>query len=244
MKRTWFRWTAGAAAAVALLVVALLLSRDLLLRLALERAVTRHTGFALEVQRLQTRLTAPVARLAGVRVRYPGDLGGGTLLEAPVIELEYDPALARQGRWRLRALRVHVRELNLVRTTADKTVATRLLETLNPKPPPRPAPSTRPALPSGQKAPASVPASPQPSSPSASRPTGPVFEGVDRLVYSVDAIQYRDDVQPRNSWRRELKWKDREQPGLHSIQDALNWAAAAFLEVIQIPPAPYHPAAR
>jgi uncharacterized protein YhdP len=204
------KWILGLTAAIVALMAALVLSRDMVLRALIEHQVQRQTGLKVSIQKVSTGLMTPTLRFQGVRLNNPPELGGGLLLSAPQMDADYDPRGALSGRLLVRTLRVRVAELNLVRNASGKTIAEILLERLE------------------GKATQRAPRKPKPSSAR--------FEGIDRLLLSLETINYIDQSQPRGNWRRVLNWRNREQGNLKTSEDALNWLAQTYLDVIQIPP--------
>jgi hypothetical protein len=110
--------TAVAAAligSVALVVTVLILGRNLMVRLVLEKRLTAATGFETSVGRVQVELTRPSVRLFHVRVFNPARLGSKPFVDVLEARVTYDFTELLSRRFKVRELQVLVAEVRFVR---------------------------------------------------------------------------------------------------------------------------------
>ncbi|HVY70649.1 MAG TPA: hypothetical protein VHH73_12025 [Verrucomicrobiae bacterium] len=144
------RWLFRLLILAIVLVVALLLLKDVLLKALLEYQIRAATGMEAKISRVEAHLGAPVLSVEGVRIYNTAEFGGSPFLDMPELYLEYDRKALTGDRLHFKLIRLNLAELNLVKNQAGKTnlneVMTRLanLDSMNSKdgkPVPMPGPS-------------------------------------------------------------------------------------------------------
>ncbi len=109
-----FRWLFRLLVLGVVLVVALMLSKDVLGRELLENRLRAVTGLETRIGRCEIGLFSPCLTLEDLRFYNPPAFGGAPFLEIPELHVEYDrPALA-QGRLHLTLLRLDVAVMTIV----------------------------------------------------------------------------------------------------------------------------------
>lgn len=112
------RWAIRLLVLAVVLVTALLLLKNLLLREWLESRLRRETGLEVRLAGLELALFSPTVRLEGLRFHDPAGFGGAAFLDCPEVYLEYDAVALPGRRVHLRLLRVQIAELAVVRDAA------------------------------------------------------------------------------------------------------------------------------
>jgi len=166
-----------AAVVLAVVVVAaLLLSYNSILRAIMERQIRTQTGMDAEIGSLHLALTAPTLEIQNLKIHNPPDFGGTPFLDIPEIHVEYDrPALARHE-IHLTLLRFDLGELDIVKNQAGRTNILSLGVAL----PAKPSAGTN-ALADFKKQ------------------TGFDFQGIDVLNVSVGKFRFIDLQDPQNN---------------------------------------------
>jgi hypothetical protein len=115
-----FRWAFRLLILAIVLVVALLLLKDQILRSVAESQIRKSTGMDVKIGALQVSLTRPVFNLENFVLYNTAEFGGGTFLDVPDLHLEFYPdASKRELRFKL--VRMNVRELNIVQSLQGHT---------------------------------------------------------------------------------------------------------------------------
>ena len=114
MKRL-LRWAAGITAALLVLIVALLFSRNWILKQVAIRSVAENTGLRAEIGSIHSGLRSPFLHLQQVRLFNTPEFGGGLLLDAPEFYARFDSAVATAGRLHFTEMRVNIAELTVIR---------------------------------------------------------------------------------------------------------------------------------
>ncbi len=108
------RWAFRLIVLGVVLAVALVLTKDIVLREAVESALRGITGLECHVRRLEVRLLSPTVRVVGLRCYHPSYLGGGCLIDVRDVHLEYHPSAMLRRQLHLVLLRIDVAEITLV----------------------------------------------------------------------------------------------------------------------------------
>ncbi len=213
--RRVFRWAFRLLLLAIVLVVALLLLKDTLLKSWAEWRIRSQTGLSTTIRKFEVGLLAPTFTMEGLRIYNPPEFGGAVLLDIPEVQFEYDSRQAFQGKLHLKTLRFSLKELNIVRNSQGKTNLFVML-----KQPPGSG-AAKPGTSGGRRL---------------------DFGGIDRLYLTVGTVRYTDQMQPANSWQRDVNWKDREFNNIRTAEDARNWSLLLGLSVLATPSRPVLPA--
>lgn len=204
MKRL-FRWLFRLLILSIVLLVALVLLKDTLLKALVEWRIRKSTGLTVTINKLEAGLLAPTITMEGFKLYNPPEFGGSVLVDVPQAFTEYDWNALAGRKVRLRLLRFSLAELNVVKSKDGRTNIPAVL-------------GSGGATGTNQSASASG--------------LGVGFGGIDRLYYSVSAVKYTDMAQPRNNWQRQAGWKDVEEQNLRTSQDVNNWLASAAVRIV------------
>src|SRR3954466_6450091 len=98
-----FRWAFRFLILAIVLVVALLLLKDQILRSVVESQIRKATGMDVKIGALQVGLTRPVFNLENFVLYNTAEFGGGPFLDVPELHLEFYPGAtsAREFRCKL-----------------------------------------------------------------------------------------------------------------------------------------------
>jgi uncharacterized protein involved in outer membrane biogenesis len=218
------RWLFRLLILAIVLLVALALLKDTVLKGLIERQVRLRTGLTLTIRTLDASLFSPVVRMDGARLFNPPDFGGSAMIEVPEVSFEYDLAKALTGSLRLRLLRLHLGEIGLVRNAAGQTNLPAMLPGING------SADRAPGLPS-----------PLTNAPAQGRSQWR-FEGIDHLYLSLGSVRFTDLAQPARNWIRPVGWEDYEIKNIRTAAEAWEWARRVLFQVT-VPPARTGPSA-
>ncbi len=207
LARTKKVFRSAAALAVLLLIVvgALVACKDPLARWMAERRIRRQTGLEATIGKLELGLGSGTLRVKDLKVLNSAAFGGSVLVDVPELYVELDARQAAAGKLHFRQVRLHLRELNVVRNREGRFN----LEAL-----PRPAETN--------------------SSPSATSKNGGSdyeFGGIDQLALTVDRLNYTDLKQPAASRRMDLSFHE-EATNLQAQADVEQWAKACVVRLL------------
>lgn len=201
------RWSLSILGVVAALGIALLLGKDPLLKSWTERRLSRETGLPARLGQLKLGLGSASLHLKDLRLYNPPEFGGSVLLDVPELYLQVAPAQAAGGKLRLKLVRLHLRELNVIRNREGRLN----LEALS-------ARAEKPA-----RAPASKPAPPAARLP---------FAGIDQLRLTADRLTYTDEKNPANNRAFNLGVRDETATNLTTEAELETWSKALLLRVL------------
>src|SRR2546423_6927138 len=115
-----FRWAFRLLILAIVLVVALILLKDQILKNVAESQIRKSTGMDVKIGALHVSLTQPVFNLENFVLYNTAEFGGGTFLDIPDLHLEFYPD-ARKRELRFKLVRMNVRELNIVENLRGHT---------------------------------------------------------------------------------------------------------------------------
>lgn len=116
-----FRWAFRFLILTIVVVVALLLLKDEIIRSIAERQIRKSTGMEVKIGAMRTSLTRPVFSLENFVLYNTADFGGGAFLDVPDLHLEFYPDATRNGQLKFKVVRMNVRELNIVESRDGRT---------------------------------------------------------------------------------------------------------------------------
>ncbi len=148
----------------------LLICRNSLARPLVEKEIRRATGLNAILGRVNIGLTAPTLYVENLRLLNTAEFGGAILMDVPELWVEYDWTALRSRTVRLRAVRVNISQMNVIRNKDGRCNLLALQE------------DTRQRL-----------AAP------GSRTAGLQFEGLDSLAVTLDRFRLTDNQTPARS---------------------------------------------
>jgi uncharacterized protein involved in outer membrane biogenesis len=120
---------------VVAVVVGLLLSKDAILKAAVEQQIRAQTGMDVSIGRLSLGLLSPVVSIENLTLRNTPEFGGTPFLDIRELHLEYDRDALKQRKLRITLLRLNLEELTVVRNANGSTNITALKGQAGAKPP-------------------------------------------------------------------------------------------------------------
>ena len=183
MFKVILKWGLGLVLLAVVLAVALLLSRDSILRVLAEHRLRQQAGMRAEIGGFHLGLTEPVIELKQLQLYNPPAFGGTPFLRIPEIYVQYDRAALARNQLHVNLLRFQLSELDIVKSQDGRTnlLAFGL------------APPTQPAAGGGA----------HPELADFQRQTGLEFKGIDCLRVSVGSFKYVD-LQDRKNDREQV----------------------------------------
>src|SRR3954471_16013063 len=115
-----FRWAFRLLILAIVVVVALILVKDEILRNIAEKQIRKSTGMDVKIGALHVSLTQPVFNLENLVLYNTAEFGGGTFVDVPDLHLEYYPDAGKRE-LRLKLARLNIRELNIVENLQGQT---------------------------------------------------------------------------------------------------------------------------
>lgn len=109
-----FKWTFRLIFAVVILFVGTLLARNVIVREIIEWKIYSQTGMDARIGYLDLGLLTPSIRIEDLKVYYPHEIGGVTLMEVPEFYLEYDRASLLRWHLRIPHARLNIKEVNVM----------------------------------------------------------------------------------------------------------------------------------
>lgn len=119
--RFLFRWAFRLFLVIVVLVVALLLLKDTLLKSYAEARIRRQTGMEARLGKLEVGVFSPTLTVEDFRLYNRAEFGGSPLLDVPELHLECDASALASRKLRFKLVRLHIRELNIVEDQAGRT---------------------------------------------------------------------------------------------------------------------------
>lgn len=116
-----FRWAFRFLVLAIVLVVALLLLKDQIIKAVVESQIRKNTGMDVKIGSISASLTEPVFNLENFVLYNTAEFGGGPFLDVPDLHLEMYPDAARKQQLRFKLVRMNVRELNIVESRDGHT---------------------------------------------------------------------------------------------------------------------------
>lgn len=126
-----FRWAFRFLILAIVLVVALILLKDQILKSVAESQIRKNTGMDVKIGSLSVSLTRPVFNLENFVLYNTAEFGGGPLIDIPDLHLEFYPGATRKQQLQFKLVRMNVRELNIVESRDGRTNITSLAGALD-----------------------------------------------------------------------------------------------------------------
>jgi hypothetical protein len=103
------------------LIFLVLLCRDAVTRIVIERWIRSNTGLETRIGKYSSGLFSPDVSIKDLKVYNTPEFGGTPLLEVPEIHVELDREALAQHKLHVTLLRINLAELNIVRNEAGRT---------------------------------------------------------------------------------------------------------------------------
>ena len=133
--RSLFKWLFRLSFLLVLLIVALVLGKDAMIKAAVERQIRAQTGMDVKIRRFSVGIFSPVVTIEDLRLFNTPEFGGTPFVDIPELHVEYDRAALAQRKLHIKLLRFNLAELNIVRNEAGQT---NLVSMMNKTAPQRP----------------------------------------------------------------------------------------------------------
>ena len=204
------RWAIGVLAGVLVLLAALVLMRDVILKAVVERSIEEETGLRVEIGELTTTLGSGALRVRNLKLYNSPEFGGKLMASVPELVVDLDAALAADGKLHFRELKLNFAELNVVRNAAGRLnldgVEKRIRERLHKR----------------------------------RKKHGEKFEfkfaGIERMELTMGQVSYTDLKHPRRALAINLAVADEAVTDLRTTEDLEKWASAlVFRILLQVP---------
>lgn len=115
------RWVFRSIILGIVLLVALILLRDQILRSILERKLRASTGADVKLGSVQTGLMNPTITIENLVLYNTPEFGGGPFLDVPELHLEYAADARGRGDLKFKVVRLNLRELSIVESLRGTT---------------------------------------------------------------------------------------------------------------------------
>ena len=116
-----FKWVFRISFLLVLLVVVLVLSKDAIIKAAVERQIRSQTGMDVKIGRFSVGIFSPVATIENFRLYNTPEFGGTPFVDIPELHVQYDRAALAQRKLHITLLRFNLAELNIVKNEAGHT---------------------------------------------------------------------------------------------------------------------------
>lgn len=120
MKNRFVRWIFVALGVVFALAIAVVLSRDLVLKSLAARGIEEETGLRAEIGELSTELGSGALHVRNLKLYNPAEFGGQLMADVPELYVDVDPEKAGEGKLYFRKLKLILSELNVVKSAAGR----------------------------------------------------------------------------------------------------------------------------
>jgi uncharacterized protein involved in outer membrane biogenesis len=175
------------------LVVALVLLKDTLLKALTEYQLRSQTGLDVKIGRFEVGLSSPRLTVENLRLYNSAEFGGSALVDIPELHLECDPSALALGRLHLKLLRLHLSEVNIVESKDGRTNIMVLMERMQEK--------------NGRR------------SSDTNRVMGVGFQGIDTLNLTVGKVKYSSLRKPSSNMEIDVGLKNEVLMNVKSFQD-------------------------
>lgn len=115
------KWIFRIALVAIVLIVALVLSKDAILRAAVERQIRAQTGMDVRIGKLSVGLLSPVVTIKDFKLYNPPAFGGVPFVTIPELHVEYDRVALAQRQLHITLMRFNLAELSVVKNEAGQT---------------------------------------------------------------------------------------------------------------------------
>jgi hypothetical protein len=120
MKKKFLRWVIVVLGVVLALLIAALLSRDIVLKSLATRGIEEETGLRAVIGELTTTLGSGALHVRDLKLYNPPEFGGELMADIPEIFVNIDADQAANGKLHFRNLKLTLSELNIVKNAAGR----------------------------------------------------------------------------------------------------------------------------
>ena len=119
--RFLFRWAFRLFLVAVVLLVALVLLKDTLVKAIVERQIQSYAGLNVRIERVAMGLLSPTLTFENLKLYNTAEFGGSPLADVPELHLEYDRGALAFRKLRFKLVRLHLSELNIVESKDGRT---------------------------------------------------------------------------------------------------------------------------
>jgi uncharacterized protein involved in outer membrane biogenesis len=119
--RFLFRWAFRLFLILVVLVVALVLVKDSLLKAFAEARIRSETGLDVRIGKLEAGLLSPSVTIENLRIYNTAEFGGSPLIDLPELRLEGDGGSLASRKLHFKLVRLHLNEVNIVENKDGRT---------------------------------------------------------------------------------------------------------------------------
>jgi len=206
MKKKILRWVGVVLGVVILLLIATLLSRDIILKSLAARSIEEETGLRAVIGELRTSLGSGVLHVRDLKLFNPSEFGGELMADVPELYVDLDAKSAFDGRLHFRSLKLILTELNIVKNTAGRLnldgVEKRVRERIRQR---------------------------------RERKGGKFefeFAGLERMQLTLRKVLYTDQKPPVRTRQLDLAMQDEVVTGLKSEEELGRWAGGMMFRIL------------
>ena len=130
-----FKWLFRLSFLLVLLLVALVLGKDAILKAAAERQIRTQTGMDVKIGRFSAGIFSPVVTIENFRLYNTPEFGGAPFVDIPELHVEYDRFALTRRKLHITLLRFHLAELNIVKNESGHTNIESMMNNAGPQRP-------------------------------------------------------------------------------------------------------------
>jgi uncharacterized protein involved in outer membrane biogenesis len=119
--RRLFRWAFRLVLLVVILLIALIIFMDSIVRALAEREIRAATGMDVKIGSFSIGLVSPVITIENFKLYNTAEFGGSPFVDLPELRVEYDWRAFRSRKLHCKLVRVNLAELNVVQNKDGKT---------------------------------------------------------------------------------------------------------------------------
>ena len=127
-----FRWAFRLLILAIVLGIGVVLLKDTLVKEFTQRRIQKETGLQVRIGAMQTALFSSTVSIQNLVIYNPAEFGGGPFLDIPDLHLEYDYSSVAGEGFKLKLLRLDVKELHIVENNAGQTNIVTILQKVAP----------------------------------------------------------------------------------------------------------------
>ena len=116
-----FKWLFRLVLLLVVLLAVLVLSKDAIVKAAVERQVRAQTGMDVKIGRFRVGIFSPVVAIEDLRLYNTPEFGGTAFVNIPELHVKYDRVSLVRRKLHITLLRLDLAELNIVKNEAGKT---------------------------------------------------------------------------------------------------------------------------
>ena len=140
------KWLLGLFIVFVVLVVALVLLKDVLIKSLAESQIRVQTGMDVKIGKLEFSLSSPTITMEDFKLYNTAEFGGSTFVDLPELHVEYDFDALRARRLHLKLVRFNLAEMNIVKNQSGQTNVVELLAKVQKKEETKAAEKTKSAV--------------------------------------------------------------------------------------------------